>query len=367
MNKVENLDRVAVFGGAGNMGRLTVELFRNLNYPTVAVDPKDPDSLMPAEAIRSSRILFFSVLPVERIREIILDNEDLFDERHIVLDNATIKRPLRDVYQRLLARGVSICSTHPLCKHDQPLYGQKVLGMPVGDGVNSAEAKTIGDSIHENAGMELIEFDFDKHDQLMLAVQIPHIAQRVMGRTFEKMGVDVKFLQKIATANFQLYELSVWRTLIQDPQISAMIVANFHESPEGQEIIDKMRTSFEEIVGETDRNKLAASFQSTYDNLGGAEIGPVMNERTITVLERLANLARRSFTFVITDDKAGSLVRRLIPIARRRVSITAVDSHRSKEQTRFDIGIDPATSEEKLREVLLVLSKMGCTVIEKPH
>lgn len=363
MSKLENLDQVAVFGGAGNMGGLTVELFRDLGHPTVVVDPKDSNPPTPAEAIESSRIIFFSVLPIERIGKIILDNEDLFDERHIVLDNATIKRPLRDAYQRLLARGVSICSTHPLCKHDQPLYGQKALKMPVGE--KAAEATMIGDSLYRNAGMKVIDFDFDKHDTSMLAVQIPHIVQRVMGRTFEKMGVDVKFLQKIATANFQLYELSVWRTLIQDPYISALIVANFHESPEGLEIIDKMRTSFEEIIGETDRDKLAASFQSTYDNLGGAEIGPVMNERTITVLERLANLARRSFTFAITDDKAGSLVRRLIPIARRRVSITAVDSHRSKEQTRFDIGIDPATSEEKLREILLVLSKMDCTIIEK--
>ena len=363
---IENLDRVAVFGGAGNMGGLTVELFRKLSYPTVVVDPKDPNSLTPAEAIRSSRILFFSVLPIERIGKIILDNEDLFDERHIVLDNATIKRPLREAYQRLLSKGITIRSTHPLCKHDQPLYGQKVLGMPVGDGVNNAEAKTIGDSIHENAGMELIEFDFDKHDQLMLAVQIPHIAQRVMGRTFEKMGVDVKFLQKIATANFQLYELSVWRTLIQDPQISAMIVANFHESQEGLEIIDKMRTSFEEIVGETDRDKLAASFKRTFVNLGGQKFGPVMNEATTTVLETIANLRVRSMTLVTTDDQAGSLRRILLPFEEAKISLTQVrSSHTENGAISFDIGVKADTDQEILATAILVLQQAGYDVVRE--
>lgn len=364
MSKVENLDQVAVFGGAGNMGRLTVELFQNLGYPTVVVDPKEPNSSTPAEAIESSRILFFSVLPVERIGEIILDNEDLFDERHIVLDNATIKRPLREAYQRLLARGVSICSTHPLCKHDQPLYGQKALKMPVGE--KAAEATMIGDSLYRNAGMKVIDFDFGKHDTSMLAVQIPHIVQRAMGRTFEKMGVDMKFLQEIAPANFQLFDLSMWRTLVQDPQISAAIVANFIEIPEGQDVIAKMQESFGEVVGEEDRDKLAASFEETYINLGGEKIGPVMNESTTTVLERLANLAMRSFTFSITDDRAGSLAGKLQPIAERGVSITAIDSHRTKNKTRFEIGIDPVTSEETLQEILLTLQRMGCVVTEKP-
>lgn len=356
-------NQVAVIGGAGNMGRLTVALFRDLGYKTIVIDPKDPNSPTTSEAIASSKIIFFSVLPVEKIPQIILENENLFDEKKIVMDNATEKRPLVEAYRRLLLRGTKIWSSHPLCKHDQPLPGQKLLSMSVGE--DDEEVKNIGESIYINAGMKVIDFSFEKHDALMLAVQVPHIIQRMMGRTFEKMRVDMKFLQSIATANFDLYELSMWRTLVQDPAVSAMIVNNFIETSEGQKIISFMRDSFEEIVGNRDKDGLARSFQETYLSLGGKEIGPGMNDKTITVIERLANLGMGSFSFITKDDSPGSLVSKLQTFADQNVSMTAVDSHRGKGTVRFDIGIEPGTSEEQLQKIFTDLQKLGCTIIPK--
>lgn len=356
-------ERVVIFGGAGNWGALTVDLFQDLGYETLIVDPKVPNSVSAADAIRQSRLIFFSVLPIENISKIILGNLDSFNENHIVFDNATEKRPLVDAYRRLTYKEVPIVSTHPLCKSDQPLPGQLALVMQVGR--KSIEARSIGESIYSNAGMRIVDFDFDTHDESLLAVQIPHLVQRIMGRTFERMGVNMKDLRNIATANFNLYELSLWRTLIQDPQISATIVANFIETPKGQEIIGFMRDSFEEITNMNDRDELAQSFKDTYAHLGGEELGPGMNEKTITVLERLANLGMKSFSFSTEDDTHGSLVRKLRPIARRKVSITAVDSHRSKGSTRFDIGIEQGTSEQKLIEIFKELERMGCTITER--
>ncbi|MDO8640682.1 MAG: prephenate dehydrogenase/arogenate dehydrogenase family protein [Nitrosarchaeum sp.] len=357
--------KVAVFGGAGNMGKLTEELFQNCGYETLTVDPKDPNSPTPAEAINWADTIFFSVLPIEKISDIISANENLFNENHIVLDNATEKRPLLEAYTRLLQKGVAICSTHPLCKHDQPLYGQLALIMQVGSDEISGKAREIGNSIYRNAGMKIVDFKFENHDEALLSVQIPHLIHRMMGRTFEKMGVDMKFLQSIATANFNLYELSMWRTLVQDPAVSAMIVANFIETSEGQEIISLMRGSFEEIVSNRDEKVLAESFKETYFNLGGLEIGPGMNDKTITVLERLANLGMKSFSFITPDDSSGSLVKKLQPFVDERVSITAVDSHRGEGQIRFDIGIEPGTNEEQLQKIFSDLQKMGCTIIPR--
>lgn len=163
MNKTPEI--VAVFGGAGNMGKLTVELFQNLGYSTLVVDPiKDPNSPTAAEAISKSDIVFFSVMPIENIPQIIFENEHLFHREQVVLDNTTFKRPLREAYARLLQRGVSITSTHPLCKHDQPLYGQTALIMQVGSDELSEKAWNIGESIYRNAGMKLVDFTFNRHD-----------------------------------------------------------------------------------------------------------------------------------------------------------------------------------------------------------
>lgn len=281
---------VAVFGGAGNMGGLIVRLFRDLGHPVLVVDPKDPNSSTAADAIRSSGIIFFSVLPIGAIDGIILGHEGLFDEGHRVLDNATVKRPFREAYQRLLLRGVPICSTHPLCKHDQPLHGQKALVMPVGG--NATEARRIGESIYGNAGMELVDFPFEQHDVTMLLVQaIPHFMSRLTGRLFESIGVDMRLLQRIAPANFQLFNLGLWRTLNQKPEISAMIVSNLVGTPEGQAILAQIAEAFRDITGQN-QEELTAAFAETFLALGGENFGPEMNYRTTEVLEMLAHLPK---------------------------------------------------------------------------
>lgn len=295
---------VAVFGGAGNMGRLTVELFQRLGHPVLVVDPRELDSSKPADAIRLSGIIFFSVLPIEAIGGIILDHERSFHEGHKVLDNATVKRPLREAYQRLLLRGgVSICSTHPLCKHDQSLYEQKALVMPVGD--NATNALEIGRSLYASAGMQVIEFDFNKHDKSMLIMQgLPHFLHRAVGMVFARMGLDMQALQKVAPANFQLYALSMGRTLIQDPRISATIIGNVVGTPEGQEILTQIEEAFREITG-GNQDELTAAFAQTFLALGGENFGPDMNDRTTKVLEMLAHLPTRAMATAAGIGKSG--------------------------------------------------------------
>lgn len=196
--------------------------------------------------------------------------------------------------------------------------------------------------------------------------QIPHPVMQIMARTFEKMGVDMKAVREIATANFNLFDLSLWRTIIQDPEVSGAIVWNFIETPQGREFFAKMRESFDEIIHMSSKQELIESLKSTYKNLGGEELGPGMNRKTTTVLERLANLGMKSFSFSTEDDNPGSLVQKLQPIAEKGVNITAADSHRGKGQIRFDIGIDPKTSKETLEAIFSKLESLGCTITEKP-
>ena len=159
----ERENTVAIIGGLGRMGVVTRRIFMEAGYTDPLIsDIKDPTTLSAREAIRQSGIVFFSVLPIENIEDVIRSTIDAFDEAHRVLDNASWKGLLQQGYEILDQRGVRICSTHPLCKEDQPLFGQNVLIAPFGQ--RPEEAIVIAEQVHQRAGMVLRRIDFDKHE-----------------------------------------------------------------------------------------------------------------------------------------------------------------------------------------------------------
>lgn len=357
-------NQVAVIGGEGNMGKVTMELFQSLGYQAIASDTKNPESPIATDVIGNSKIVFFSVLPVEEISRIVAEAENIFTPEHIVMDNASVKKPLIDAYKRLEAKGVSICSTHPLCKHDQPLHGQKALILDVGS--NSQQAAEIAERLYRNAGMVTIPLSFEDHDRTMTVVQlVPHLVMRSIGTALEKSGVDMQKLREIAPANFQLFNLSMWRTLVQDPRISATLISNLARSDEGQFLAKRIESTIAETLAAKGQDELADIFGQTYSSLNQGDIGKTMNEITTTVLERLANLDVKSMTIEVKGDRSGLLREVLLPFEEQGISLTAIDSHKSKEGIRFELGIDETTSTpESIMAAVSALQKMGCSVAE---
>lgn len=355
-------NQVAVFGGEGNMGKVTVDLFQNLGYEAISPDPKNPDSIKSSEAVQASRVVFFSVLPIEEIIKIVDETEDSFTPDHIVLDNASVKKPLEEAYRRLEAKGVSICSTHPLCKHDQPLHGQKALVLDVGS--NPDTARMLAEDLYRNAGMITIPLSFESHDKTMTVVQlVPHMVMRSVADALEKSGVNVQTLREIAPANFQLFNLSMWRTIIQDPRISATIISNLLKNEEGQALAEKIEESIAQVVAGEETQELTEAFERTYASVNQDGIGPQMNEVTTTVLERLANLQVKSITLETQEDRPGLLRELLLPYEEEGINITAIDSHIRKPGVKFEIGVDEKTaSPDALASVVAKLKAMGCEV-----
>jgi len=355
---------VAVFGGEGNMGKITVGLFQNLGYEVIISDPKNPDSVKTTEAVQQSEIIFFSVLPIEEIEKIVGETEDLFGVEHIVIDNSSLKQPLVNAYKRLEEKGVSICSTHPLCKHDQPLHGQKVLILEVGK--NPQKARGVAERLYKNAGMITIPLAFKNHDRTMIVVQlVPHLVMRSVGQALEKSGVNLKALNEIAPANFQLFNLSLWRTLVQDPRISATLITNLLKDKEGEALAQEIHTAVQQITKEKDEKELVKLFEETYSRLNREGLGLTMNEATTIVLERLANLQVKSITIETLEDKPGLLRQILLPFEEQGINLTAIDSHKQKDKVKFEIGIDENTyTPEALQTIVLALQKIGCSVTE---
>lgn len=88
-------EQVAVIGGEGDMGKLTVDLFKRIGFETVVSDTRNPSSPLPVDAINGGRVVFFSV-PVEEIPKIIEATQGRIGPQHLVMDNATVKKTNRD-------------------------------------------------------------------------------------------------------------------------------------------------------------------------------------------------------------------------------------------------------------------------------
>lgn len=286
---MKEIEKVAIIGGAGNMGRLTADLFRKIGFEPIVSDPRLVGSLTAREAIQLSRIVFFSVFPLEEVDKIVVENSNDFVADHIVLDNASLKKPLLHAFKILDEKGVSICSTHPLCKHDQLLHGQKVLVMDAGS--NPTRAREIAEHLHQNAGMITIPFSLENHDKTMTVLQLlPHLVMRSVGEVLAQSGADMKSLVDIAPANFQLFNLSLWRTLVQDPKISAIIITNLIKEDEGLALAQGIKDAIERMMAEKDRDTLAESLRDSTMRLDKDGLGGVMNKTTSTVLEQLTSL-----------------------------------------------------------------------------
>lgn len=366
----EQENKVAVIGGLGRMGMVTKRLFEEAGYPVIVSDIKDPTTFSPREAIREAGIVFFSVLPIANIEDIIQSTGEIFNATHRVLDNASLKNPIRQGYEILDQKGVSICSTHPLCKEDQPLFGQNVLIAPFGR--SPEEATIIAQQVHQRAGMVLRPIDFDKHDSTMLFNQLlPHLINRAVGHALVESGVDVETLLAISTANSQLFSLANWRTLAQPSEISAMLISNSLQTPEGQKVVQALVDSISVIEQQSKKIdpqskqpvNLAETFSEDATSLDlTGKTRKAMNEASIIILEHLANLAKRSFTVETHDkDKPGLLRDLLDVIAGKQINLNTALSQRLDGGFKFHLGID---SGELTPEVIKELDDLGFRIAD---
>lgn len=359
-------ERVAVFGGAGNMGSLTTDLFRGLGFEPIVSDTRLPESPTPKEAVRDARVVFFST-PVEEIGKIIAETKDDFGADHVVIDNASSKRLVKEAFKLLDERGVSICSTHPLCKHDQPLHGQKVLIMEVGQ--NPIRARELAERLHRSAGMVTIPFSFENHDSSMLIPQLlPHVIMRAAAQELAERGVDMQALMGIATANAQLFNLSFWRTNVQAPEISATIIVNLLKDEEGLALVSGFRDTIDRMIRDReDAKALAQRFGEAVSLLDKNGLSARMNHTTTVVLERLANLEVGSLVLEVPEEanKPGLLRRILLPFEEQGINITATNDHLKEGKLRFEFGIDERTRDPvRLAKVAESLQELGYTVLQ---
>ncbi|QQG44179.1 MAG: prephenate dehydrogenase/arogenate dehydrogenase family protein [Candidatus Roizmanbacteria bacterium] len=333
---------VAIIGGLGKMGQVTRRMFETAGYPVVISDKENTGTIAPREAIRKCETVFFSV-PVEVAAEMIQATADVFGPDQNIMDDCTTKKSLIPGYKMIDRDNNSITSVHFLFKDDQPPPGQNALVLPYGK--NWQRATSIAEEVCGKAGMVIIRMPFEEHDSDADFTQFkPHLINRTIGLALAEIGVNMELLIAMSTANSRMFNLALWRTLIQSSVISASIIRNLGDNPNSRQIVKELGRAMKRIIRESHLppGKLEKTFDRTVEKLDPTgEIRLAMNIDTISILEHLANLKVHSVTITTADNNVGSLNRMTGILAGAGINMNAIWSHIDdlNGSVRFDIGI----------------------------
>lgn len=212
--------------------------------------------------------------------------------------------------------------------------------------------------------MVLLRIDFDQHDSLTSFNQlIPHVLGRAIGIVLAQNQIDPEVIMETATANSRLSNFAWWRTLVQNPQISAVIIEGLTKHPEGEKILEDLQSAIRRIIEEAaSPGRLEGTFSSTVSTIDPTgEIREAMNEETIVILEHDANLRHRSVTIrTKSEDQPGLAWAMLGVLKDAGINLNSIRSHITEHDTTFRLGIK---SGNVTPEVIKKLEELGFHLI----
>lgn len=334
-----------IFGGGNGWGKRIAETMASAGA-TVYIIEKDHDSDAALTAINQSDVVFIAI-PDAAIEDLLAAFHEPLKSK-IILDCATNKTGFSAAMQRLANDGASICSTHPMAASGGVLLGQNALIMPIGS--NAAAAETIAIQIYRRLGMHCEFFDFNRHTDLMVIVQmLPHVMQRltidVLAQGLLQQDVKIDALANLTSANYLLSELGIGRVAAQRADVSAGIIATALQEPFGQQLLERLQTTLQSMKRSGhSRETLSATFNESVQQLDpSGQWRLQMADRTEAALVRLGNLRSRFLTLQ-APNRIGMLRDILSVLAKHGIDMTALDSQLVKaedgsEHVFFDIAI----------------------------
>jgi prephenate dehydrogenase len=335
-----------VFGGGAGWGRRVHDVLAHLARD-VRVLEKDSTPAEIDEAVGASQLVFFAI-PDNLVDGLLSAQRDRLTGK-IIIDCASNKSAFARTLKQVAEAGASVCSTHPMVVSTTSPRGHNVLLMPVGN--TPAAAVSAAEKIYAAMGMTIEPFDFDRHAEAMIIVQmVPHLVQRILvqalGHGLTQAAMTIEDISRIAPANYLLAELGLGRVASQRPDVSAGIVASALGERFGRQILGDIQAMIEKILGAGDRREqLAGLFEESIATLDpDGSWRSEMKIRTEAALIRLGNL--RSRHFVVEAPNQRGILRDILSILidGHNIDMTALDSQVVLDDggaslARFEIGI----------------------------
>lgn len=342
--------RIAIFGSEGNWGTRIAHAVEPHARQVLRCDPKLADaSIDPRRAVAEADTLIFAVFP-DQMNAIVDATRDLIAQKTVV-EITSVKQPVIPTLQALDAEGASVIATHPLVLPTMAsVRGQRLLLMRVG--TNSDVAEALARELFGTT-MEMIindEIPLERHDAVMVPQQgvlhAVNIAQAITTAEMMQHGeIDLSLLRRNSTANFDLNDLGVWRTLRSGPAISSALIEGALQTDLGLQMLERLQRNIDRVIGAVKAGALPDLVDPAIQTLDPhGDIRKEMNRKGDVVLMRFGNLRKLSCQLIAHINEPGVLHQITSILLGHGINMNAIDSviqqkDDGKEVT-FDIGME---------------------------
>ncbi len=365
-----------VVGGRGEFGtRVKDGLERGLHIVDVTpCELGDPIQ----DLLTRSRIAFFAT-DEDTTRDILHSARDKFTAGYVVLEGASTKGKLISPLERLDREGVSAASVHLGIRTNSSWAGARFWECRVGP--NSDRALMIADGLSTHFDMRRVPINLRDHQKVQKVQVHTFVGQLASVISLRNRRITLEDLDTFATANSQLGVLATARGIGQKKGIIAEVLSS--QPKNALAIIDSNIKALEELRGKLSEGKEGLEeYIEALQHYHGESTGELqeMFGDTEFLVEEILRMAMYNLQFSTTEDRPGTLLRLLAPLAERAANLMHISSTRippTKEEIQqgadakegtvlFKTAVDLKTIDsEKEREINHELEELGCEVKKK--
>ncbi len=254
--------RVLVVGGAGEMGRLFVQVLQRRGHAVDILERGDGRDR--AAAVQAGEVILVAV-DMDQTVEVVRALAPHVGPEALICDVNSLKEEVCGVYAAM-ERGQAV-GLHPMFGGTVgSLRRQKVVACPVRPGplVDWLRAELA------HLGVEWIESDPVSHDRAMAVVQVLlHFRTVVMGEALRRTGMPVAESLRFTSPIYRLELSVVARLFAQDPDLYAAIIFDNPRSAEVRRHFQEAAAAVEGAVVAGDREAFRGIFERVHDHFGG--------------------------------------------------------------------------------------------------
>ncbi|MBT4531156.1 MAG: bifunctional chorismate mutase/prephenate dehydrogenase [Phycisphaerae bacterium] len=254
--------KVAIIGGNGGMGLLLCNIFKEFGHEVICSDIDT--EVTNIDATKDADVVVVTV-PIAETIKVIKEIGPHCKAGSLLMDVTSTKTaPLQAMLEHCHC---SVIGTHPLFGPSvHSLQGQRIAMVSGRDLHNWEEWLT---SILQARGLSILSTTQEEHDQAMSIVQVlTHQTTEVLGRTIEKLDVNVQRTLEFTSPIYLMELLMTARHFAQSADLYASIQMN---NPETEKILDALQLAGNElrsVVLDKDREAFSKIFEEVHSHFG---------------------------------------------------------------------------------------------------
>jgi len=254
--------QIAIIGGNGGMGQALQKLFEDFGHTVVCADLNT--KITNIEAAQHADVVVISV-PIAATTEVIKEVGPHCKPNALLLDVTSTKtEPLNAMLENFSG---SVIGTHPLFGPSvHSLQGQRIALVCSRD-LNEWEDWLC--SIFKARGLSVLVTTAQEHDRAMGIVQVlTHQTTEVLGRTIEKLDVDVQKTLEFTSPIYLMELLMTARHFAQSSELYASIQMNNPETGKILQALQDAGNELRDVVLSNDRVAFSKIFDDVHNHFG---------------------------------------------------------------------------------------------------